>query len=72
MLVGIDVSFTFSADAWSTTLTVHFYRAGRDDRIYTTPCVSVKDVGRSSIPWYYWWCRDEKPMLYEIQFSNNR
>ncbi|MEM0025020.1 MAG: hypothetical protein QXV41_00405 [Zestosphaera sp.] len=70
VLASIDVSFTFSAGAWSAALTVSFYKAGRNDQMYITPYVSVKDVSGNTQAWYYWWYSYNDPITYETQFSN--
>lgn len=58
------VSVTFSyANTWSVTLTVHFYKAGRQDNEYMTPFLLV----RAGYPHYVWF-RDNDPMTYEALF----
>ncbi len=72
VLAGTYVNFTFPEGNWSATLTVHFYKAGRDDQKHTTLYVRVRDVSGSTMAWYYWWYRDNDPLTYEILFSNYR
>ena len=58
------VTFKLSG-AWSATLGVDFYRAGRQDNEYQTPYVKVDNNGNA----YYWWFKDNDPMNYEILVS---
>ncbi|MEM1668307.1 MAG: hypothetical protein QXM53_06575 [Thermofilaceae archaeon] len=37
MLSGKYVNFTFPEGSWSATLVAYFYKAGRNDLMYTTP-----------------------------------
>ncbi|BEP16741.1 hypothetical protein PYJP_00930 [Pyrofollis japonicus] len=62
-LSGITVTVTYS-NVWSASLTIHFYKAGRDDNQYTTPYVYVEYTR-----FFYWWFKDNDPMTYEVLFS---
>ncbi|MDW8010155.1 MAG: hypothetical protein RMH84_00960 [Sulfolobales archaeon] len=68
--VSIGVSVTYKG--FTLTVTVNFYKAGRNDNTYTTPSVVVEDVSGRTTPWYYWWYKDNGRMTYEVMFSNYR
>jgi len=68
-ITSTDITFTYIG-AWSTTLTVNFYKSGRDDSQYTKPYVRVIDVSGRPYGWYYWWYRDDDPANYEIMFCS--
>ncbi|MEO3993759.1 MAG: hypothetical protein QN229_05615 [Desulfurococcaceae archaeon TW002] len=69
VLASITIGFSYVFGGWSAGLTVSFYKAGRNDSLYTTPYVSVEDVSRNTRPWYYWWYTNNDPMTYQVQFS---
>lgn len=52
---------------WSATLSVGFYKAGRNDRQYTTPYLRVSNTRSELI---YWWYKDNDPTTYEVMFSD--
>ncbi|MEM2847616.1 MAG: hypothetical protein QXM79_02455 [Zestosphaera sp.] len=72
VIASISISFGYVLEGWSAILTVGFYKAGRNDQMYITPYVSVKDVSGNTQAWYYWWYSYNDPMTYETQFSNYR
>ncbi|MEM1665498.1 MAG: hypothetical protein QW417_03250 [Zestosphaera sp.] len=72
VIASISISFSYVLEGWSATLTVGFYKAGRNDQMYITPYVSVKDVSGNTQAWYYWWYSYNDPITYETQFSNYR
>jgi hypothetical protein len=57
---GITISFTY-ANVWTVSLTIHFYKAVREDTQYTTPLVKIYAVRN-----YWWWYKDNDPRNYEI------
>jgi len=64
---SVSFSFTYTYPAsWSVTLTVNFYKAGRDDGQYGTPYVKVEPT---SLFGYYWWYKDNDAMTYEVLFA---
>ncbi|MEM1668763.1 MAG: hypothetical protein QXM53_08915 [Thermofilaceae archaeon] len=64
------VSFGFTFGVFS--IAVSFYEASRNDQMYTTPYISVRDVSERTIGWYYWWFTNNDPMTYEVKFSDYR
>ncbi|MEM1803550.1 MAG: hypothetical protein QXR80_03520 [Desulfurococcaceae archaeon] len=54
VLIGTYVNFTFPEGGWSATLVAYFYKAGKNDLMYTTPHVRVRDVSGRTWGWYYW------------------
>ncbi|MEB3862202.1 MAG: hypothetical protein GSR84_08295 [Desulfurococcales archaeon] len=58
----------FCYELGCTQLDVSVYKAGRQDRLYTTPYLVVYDVSGREHGWFYWWYRGGDPMTYEVEF----
>jgi len=63
---GVSFSLSYGYLWWSVTLTVDFYKAGRNDNQYIPPYVSISAPGNF---WYYWWYNNDDSMTYEILFK---
>lgn len=63
----LTTGVNFCYELGCTQLDVSVYKAGRQDRLYTTPYLVVYDVSGREHGWFYWWYRDGDPMTYEVE-----
>ena len=63
----LTTGVNFRYEPGCTQLDVSVYKAGRQDRLYTTPYLVVYDVSGREHGWFYWWYCDGDPMTYEVE-----